>query len=149
MRHCARACCAEPALIPGAVEESVRLYGAVGLLPRYTETGARDRRGRTSRRTPGCCSACAPPGAMPRSTPTPSASTLTRHAQRLVTFGGMPHFCLGVHLAKAELATSLELLLARLPGLRLAQRPDAADAPRCCAACVELPVAFDALLPAR
>ena len=31
----------EPALIADAVEESVRLYGAVALLPRYTESGAR------------------------------------------------------------------------------------------------------------
>ena len=85
---------------------------------------------------------------MPRSTQNPSALTSTRHPQRLVTFGGMPHFCLGVHLAKAELATSLELLLARLPGLRLAQGP----MPQTSAVLRgvrRLPVAFDALLPAR
>jgi hypothetical protein len=34
----------------------------------------------------------------------------------------MPHFCPGC-LAKAELATSLELLLATAAGLRLAQGP--------------------------
>ncbi len=78
----------------------------------------------------------------------PERFELTRHPQRLVTFGGMPHFCLGVHLAKAELATSLELLLARLPGLRLAQGP----MPQTSAVLRgvrRLPVAFDALLPAR
>lgn len=35
-------------------------------------------------------------------------------------FGGGPHFCIGAHLAKAELEIALELLAERLPGLRLA-----------------------------
>jgi cytochrome P450 len=137
----------EPALIADAVEESVRLYGAVGLLPRYTESGARvgdvdippdswvlfgvRSAGRDAARYPD-----------------PERFELTRHAQRLVSFGGMPHFCLGVHLAKAELATSLELLLARLPGLRLAQGP-MPQSSAVLRGVRRLPVAFDALLPAR
>ena len=136
----------EPALIADAVEESVRLYGAVGLLPRYTETGARvggvdippDSWVLFGVRSAGRDAA---------QYPEPERFELTRHAQRLVSFGGMPHFCLGVHLAKAELATSLELLLARLPGLRLAQGP----MPQTSAVLRgvrRLPVAFDALLPA-
>jgi cytochrome P450 len=137
----------EPARIADAVEESVRLYGAVGLLPRYTETGARvggvdippDSWVLFGVRSAGRDAA---------QYADPERFELTRHAQRLVTFGGMPHFCLGVHLAKAELATSLELLLARLPGLRLAQGP----MPQTSAVLRgvrRLPVAFDALLPAR
>jgi steroid delta-isomerase len=123
----------EPARIADAVEGGVRLYGAVGLLPRYTRAarvGGVDIPpdswvlfGCAFRRTR--CRAVRRPGAL----------ELTRHAQRLVSFGGMPHFCLGVHLAKAELATSLELLLARLPGLQLAQGR-CRRRPRCCAACV-------------
>jgi len=137
----------EPARIADAVEESVRLYGAVGLLPRYTETGARvggvdippDSWVLFGVRSAGRDAA---------QYADPERFELTRHAQRLVSFGGMPHFCLGVHLAKAELATSLELLLARLPGLRLAQGP----MPQTSAVLRgvrRLPVAFDALLPAR
>ena len=59
----------------------------------------------------------------------------------------MPHFCLGVHLAKAELALSLELLLARLPGLRLAcgAMPQSQAVLR---GVRRLPVAFDGLRPA-
>lgn len=137
---------ADAALIPAAVEEAVRLYGAVGLLPRYTETGAR------------IGDVEIPPDSWVlfgvRSAnrdeaqyPDPDRFDLERHAQRQVTFGGMPHFCLGVHLAKAELATSLELLLARLPGLRLARGPVRQSAAvlrgvRC------LPVAFDDVRPA-
>jgi cytochrome P450 len=137
----------EPARIADAVAESVRLYGAVGLLPRYTETGARvggvdippDSWVLFGVRSAGRDAA---------QYVDPERFELTRHAQRLVSFGGMPHFCLGVHLAKAELATSLELLLARLPGLRLAQGP-MPQSSAVLRGVRRLPVAFDALLPAR
>ena len=137
----------EPARIADAVEESVRLYGAVGLLPRYTESGARvggvdippDSWVLFGVRSAGRDAA---------QYADPERFELTRHAQRLVSFGGMPHFCLGVHLAKAELATSLELLLARLPGLRLAQGP-MPQSSAVLRGVRRLPVAFDALLPAR
>ncbi len=137
----------EPRLIAAAVEESVRLYGAVGLLPRYTESGAR-LGGVDIPPDSWVLFGVRPAGRDAAQYPEPERFELTRHPQRLVTFGGMPHFCLGVHLAKAELATSLELLLARLPGLRLAQGPMPQTSAvlrgvRC------LPVAFDALLPAR
>jgi cytochrome P450 len=33
------------------------------------------------------------------------------------------HFCLGVHLARAELRVGFEVLLERLPGLRLIEPP--------------------------
>ena len=77
--------------------------------------------------------------------PQPERFELTRHAQRLVSFGGMPHFCLGVHLARAELTTSLELLLRRLPGLRLAHGP-MPQSSAVLRGVRRLPVAFDALL---
>ncbi|HUL18279.1 MAG TPA: cytochrome P450 [Steroidobacteraceae bacterium] len=137
----------EPALIPAAVEESVRLYGAVGLLPRYTETGARVG-GVDIPPDSWVLFGVRPAGRDAAQYPDPERFELARHPQRLVSFGGMPHFCLGVHLAKAELATSLELLLARLPGLRLAQGP----MPQTSAVLRgvrRLPVAFDALLPAH
>lgn len=137
---------ADASLIPQAVDESVRLYGAVSLLPRYTETGARigdvdippDSWVLFGVRSAGRDAA---------QYPHPEHFDLGRHAQRLVTFGGMPHFCLGVHLARAELATSLELLLKRLPGLRLAQGPMPGTL-AVLRGVRRLPVAFDALLPA-
>lgn len=36
-----------------------------------------------------------------------------------ISFGHGPHMCLGVHLARLEMRVALELLLDRLPGLRL------------------------------
>jgi cytochrome P450 len=137
---------ADASLVGQAVEESVRLYGAVSLLPRYTETGAQ------------IGAVQIPPhswvlfGVRSASRDAtqygdPERFDLARHAQRLVSFGGMPHFCLGVHLAKAELTISLELLLRRLPGLRLAQGAMPASS-AVLRGVRRLPVAFDDVRPA-
>lgn len=136
---------ADPGLIPQAVDESVRLFGAVGLLPRYTETGARVGEVDIPANS-WVLFGVRPAGRDPAQYPHPDRFELERHAQRLVTFGGMPHFCLGVHLARAELATSLELLLARLPGLRLASGP-MTQSSAVLRGVRRLPVAFDAVLP--
>ena len=41
------------------------------------------------------------------------------HADRLLTFGAGPHFCLGSNLARAELEEALTFLAPRMPGLDL------------------------------
>ena len=125
----------------------MRLYGAVCFLPRYTETGA-EIGGVQIPKDSWVLFGVRPAGRDAAQYADPTRFDLARHAQRLVSFGGMPHFCLGVHLARAELATSLELLLARLPGLRLARGPMPADS-AVLRGVRELPVAFDAILPAR
>ena len=43
------------------------------------------------------------------------------------TFGAGLHFCVGAPLARLELQTALPILFERLPGLRLAEKPDYAD----------------------
>ena len=42
-----------------------------------------------------------------------------------ISFGHGPHVCLGIHLARMEMRVALNLLLDRLPNLRL--DPEAAD----------------------
>ena len=84
---------------------------------------------------------------MPPCTPIPSASILPATRSGWRAFGGMPHFCLGAHLARAELCTSLELLLARLPGLRLREGPMPARF-AVLRGVHRLPVEFDDVLPA-
>lgn len=136
----------DPALLPHAVDETVRLYGAVGLLPRYTETGARVGDVDIPAGS-WVLFGVRPAGRDARQYPQPERFDLDRHAQRLVSFGGMPHFCLGVHLARAELQTSLAILLGRLPGLRLTEGavPQSSAVLR---GVRRLPVAFDEVRPA-
>jgi cytochrome P450 len=49
----------------------------------------------------------------------PDAFDIDRPAKTTLAFGGGPHICLGMHVARAELMTGINALLDRLPGLRL------------------------------
>ncbi len=50
----------------------------------------------------------------------PDRFDVGRQQTGTLTFGFGQHFCLGAHLARAELEISLKVLLSRLPGLRMA-----------------------------
>jgi cytochrome P450 len=51
--------------------------------------------------------------------PDPERFDIAREApEQMLTFGGGFHYCLGVHLAKAELAVALTTLATRMPGIR-------------------------------
>jgi len=54
----------------------------------------------------------------------PDDYDVARRPEPIMTFGIGPHFCLGAHLARAELVTALGALLERLPGLTLLDRDD-------------------------
>jgi cytochrome P450 len=49
----------------------------------------------------------------------PDRFDVTRRPQQVTTFGFGTHFCLGAHLARAELEVALKVILSRLPNLRL------------------------------
>ena len=51
--------------------------------------------------------------------PDPDRFDPTRRHITHLTFGGGPHLCLGMHLARMETTVALNALLERLPGLRL------------------------------
>ena len=55
--------------------------------------------------------------------PDPESIRFDRDGPQQLVFGGGPHYCLGAHLAKAELHLGLGLLLERLPTLRLDADP--------------------------
>ncbi|NUR27091.1 MAG: cytochrome P450 [Catenulispora sp.] len=55
----------------------------------------------------------------PAAYPDPDTIHFDRTPPPTLIFGGGPHYCLGAHLAKAELTIGLGLLLKRLPTLRM------------------------------
>lgn len=52
--------------------------------------------------------------------PDPDRFDIHRRPTGTLTFGAGVHFCLGAHLARAELETAVRVLVERLPGLELA-----------------------------
>jgi cytochrome P450 len=67
----------------------------------------------------------------------------------MLTFGKGIHFCLGSHLARAEMQTSLCVLLDRLDGLRLVDSEHAQITQSILRGPRALRVAFDRVLPAE
>ncbi len=53
----------------------------------------------------------------------PDRFDVERRALQTLTFGQGVHFCLGAHLARAEVDTALRVILGRLPRLRLTDDP--------------------------
>ena len=51
--------------------------------------------------------------------PDPDAYNIDRPLTPSLAFGGGPHVCLGVHVARASIMTAVSALLDRLPNLRL------------------------------
>lgn len=131
--------------LAGVVEEGLRLYGTVCLQPRFTETGAT------------VSGVAIPPGSVvlfgnavanrePGLFSEPHQFDAARKARHAVTFGGGRHFCLGSHLARAEISVSLSLLLQRLEGLRVVGEAQPVGA--VLRGVRALPVVFDAVHPA-
>jgi cytochrome P450 len=58
----------------------------------------------------------------------PDAFDVRRDPNPHVAFGAGIHFCVGAPLARLEMAIALPILFARLPGLRLGERPRYRDA---------------------
>ena len=77
----------------------------------------------------------------------PDEFDIDRRPTKLLTFGKGVHFCLGSHLARAEMQVALQVLLDRLQGLRLTvgEKPLRVSAtlrgPRA------MRVSYDAILP--
>jgi len=112
---------ADPALLPGAVEELIRYVQLSSALPPARVT--------TEEVTLG--GVTIPAGGMvftlfvianrdPAAFPDPDTFDITRQPGTHLGFGVGAHHCLGAQLARAELTEAFRGLLGRLPGLRLA-----------------------------
>lgn len=119
-----QAVCADRALVPQAIEEAVRweppLLMITRVATRDTELGGVP--------VPAGCSVLPVLGAANRQEtryPDPDRFDIFRPARAHLGFGSGGHVCLGMHLARMEMRVGLNLLLDRLPGLRL--DPDGGD----------------------
>jgi cytochrome P450 len=118
---------ADPGLIPGAVEESLRLEPAAAVVDRYATRdlqmgAARVRRGDL------VTVSLAGAGRDPAVFTDPDVFDVRRPNAKLhLAFAHGPHFCLGAHLARLEAQAAVHAVLS-LPGLRL--DPDRPSAPR-------------------
>ncbi|MFB4320310.1 cytochrome P450 [Actinomadura sp. 21ATH] len=114
---------ADPALLPAAIEESLRLEPSASVVDRYATRdveleGAPIRKGDLVRVS------LAGANRDPAAFPDPDRYDVRRaNAAEHLAFAHGPHFCFGAHLARLETRAVLEALLDRLPGLRLAPGP--------------------------
>ncbi|MET8904561.1 cytochrome P450 [Streptomyces sp. NPDC004538] len=110
---------ADPGLLPGAVEELMRMLSiADGLLRTAVEDI--DVEGRTIRAGDGVVFATSVINRDETVYPEPDTLDWHRPARHHVAFGFGIHQCLGQNLARAELEIALRSLFERLPELRLA-----------------------------
>jgi cytochrome P450 len=110
---------ADRALIPAAIEESLRLEPAAAVVDRYATTdvqvgSAHIRAGEQV--TVSIAAANRDPAIFPG----PDRFDIGRpNSARHLAFAHGPHFCIGAHLARLEARIAMETLLNRLPRLRL------------------------------
>ncbi len=105
-----------------AAEEGLRWYPAVPLLPRRNPHDVIWHDIAIPADTPlifGLLGANRDPAVFPD----PDCFDVERRPVQTLTFGQGVHFCLGAHLARAELDTALRVILERLPRLRLVEDP--------------------------
>jgi cytochrome P450 len=113
---------ADPALIPGAIEEAARYDAAVQAFLRVT-TQPTMLAGTELPEGAAVLVAFGAAGRDGAAHERPGEFDITRPRSRHLAFGHGVHACPGAQLAREELRISLETLVRRLPGLRLAEEP--------------------------
>lgn len=109
----------EPSLIPGAVEECLRIAGNgyftfPRIATRDTELGGtRILKGMVVRPSPQAANYD------PDVFPDPLRFDIHRNPKRILSFGAGPHYCIGNILGRTAITTAIRRLLARFPEARL------------------------------
>ncbi|GAB3295475.1 cytochrome P450 [Epidermidibacterium keratini] len=112
----------DPAVIAAAGEEMLRFDGPLQLFER-TATAPTEIAGTTIEAGQKIAALLGSANHDPAVFADPAAMDVTRDPNPHVGFGLGIHFCLGAPLARVEIQTSLQTLLARFPALRLAAEP--------------------------
>jgi cytochrome P450 len=108
----------QPDLAPKAVDEVMRLAGAVGSVPRVAMEDL-DVDGWSIPAGTLVFLSVASANRDETAFDDSLEFDITAERETQLTFGGGPHYCLGVHLARAEMEEALRILPGRLPNLRL------------------------------
>ena len=113
---------ARPELAGAAVEEVMRMRGAVGVAPRMVD---RDFEFDGYRLPAGTMLSLSTVSANhdPIAFRDPHVFDITAAREAQLTFGGGPHYCLGAALARAEMQEALPVLAQAMPGLALEGEP--------------------------
>lgn len=115
----------DPALIPAMVEDMIRMHSLVdGTLSRVAKEDLVIG-GQQVAAGDGVVVNISAPNYDPRRWDDPYELNIERNDRGHISFGAGPHMCLGQNLARAELYLAFEQLLTRIPGLRVADVPDA------------------------
>lgn len=109
-------------LIPSAIEEMLRYeppsQQTARLAPRDVELG-----GKKIRKCQAAIAIMAAGNRDPERFPEPDRFDITRTDNRHLSFGWAAHFCFGAALARIEGQVTFEMLLRRMPNLRLVPEP--------------------------
>jgi cytochrome P450 len=108
----------QPERVPKAIDEVMRLAGAVSGVPRIAKEDIEVDGWRIPSGTIVFVSV-ASANRDTRTFDNPLDFDITASREAHLTFGNGPHFCLGANLARAEMEEALVVLAARLPNLRL------------------------------
>ncbi len=113
---------ADLSLVPPAVEEMLRYeppsQQTARLAPRDVELG-----GKKIRKGQAAIAVMAAGNRDPERFPDPDRFDITRADNRHLSFGWAAHFCFGAALARIEGQVTFEMMLRRMPDLRLASEP--------------------------
>jgi cytochrome P450 len=101
-----------------AIEEALRWEAPVALMPRFAPVET-DQFGETIPAGSPVIFAVAGANRDPSVFDDPDRYVLDRDPKGLLTFGYGMHFCVGAHLARAEMAAGLDVVLSRLANLEL------------------------------
>jgi cytochrome P450 len=117
---------ADPALVPAAIEETLRWDAPIQLVFRNALRDA-ELGGAQIKQGDKLCVLIGSANRDERRFPEPDRFDLDRDTQGLLSFGFGKHYCLGASLARLEARVALEGLAPRLPGLRLAAEREMLD----------------------